>query len=184
MVLCEDMNTETLLTALRTEHVVVYPTDTVYGIGCDATNERAVERVYAIKGRGAKPVSVIVPSLAWIRAHCIIPAYAEEWLAKLPGPYTLILALKDESCVAAAVLQGRTALGVRIPAHACSEVVAQFGKPVVTTSANPSGEPVVTRVVPKPHWLPEDVVVIDGGELDGMPSTVIDCTGLEPVRVR
>ena len=184
MVLCEDMNTKILLTALRSGHIVVYPTDTVYGIGCDATNERAVERVYAIKGRGAKPVSVIAPSLAWIRAHCSIPAYAEEWLAKLPGPYTLILTLKDKSCVAATVLQGRTALGVRIPAHACSEVVTQFGKPVVTTSANPSGEPVVTRVVPKPHWLPVDVVVIDGGELGGTASTVIDCTGSKPVVLR
>ena len=86
MVLCEDMNTEMLLASLRAGHIVVYPTDTVYGIGCDATNERAVERVYAIKCRGAKPVSVIAPSLAWIRAHCSIPAYAEEWLAKLPGP--------------------------------------------------------------------------------------------------
>jgi L-threonylcarbamoyladenylate synthase len=165
-----------VLAGLARGETLVYPTDTVYGIGCDATNYAAVARVREIKHRDEKPFSVIAPSMQWIRTNCVIPAYAEELLAKLPGPYTFVFLLRD-ACVALNVSGG--ALGVRIPDHAVATLATAFGKPVVTTSANISGEPVIRSVSSLPEGLASVDMVIDGGVLGGTSSSVTDCTGDE-----
>ena len=72
----------------------IYPTDTIYGIGCNAQDEQAVAKIRELKGRFDQPFSVIVPSIDWIRENCVITKKTESWLQKLPGPFTLILKLK------------------------------------------------------------------------------------------
>ena len=85
--------------------VFIHPTDTIYGIGCNAEVSSAVRKVRQLKARATNPFSVIAPSLEWINENCVVTKEADEWLEKLPGPYTLILKLKN-NCVARSVNSG------------------------------------------------------------------------------
>ena len=76
--------------------IFIHPTDTIYGIGCDATNTKLSQKIRNIKNRPNTPFSVLVPSKEWIYKNCKVNKSAEEWINKLPGPYTLILELKNK----------------------------------------------------------------------------------------
>jgi len=158
--------------------VFIYPTDTIYGIGCDATDARAVQTIRVLKQRDSKPFSVIAPSKAWIAANCVLSADANHWLGKLPGPYTLILPLKNPHAVAHNVNDGATTIGVRIPHHWIALVSQELGKPLVTTSVNRTGEPYAATIASVPRAMLENVAfVINEGPLQGKPSTIVDCVG-------
>ncbi len=162
--------------------VLIYPTDTVYGIGCNAEKEVLVNRIFEIKGRGAKkPMSVIAPGKEWILKHCIV---SQKIIDKyLPGKYTLLVKKKDKDFLNAATA-GMPTIGVRIPAHRFSRLVEKAGVPFVTTSANPSGWGAPKALSEIPVSLKGAVdIVIDGGELDGTPSTLVDCTWKKDVVV-
>jgi L-threonylcarbamoyladenylate synthase len=120
--------------------IFIHPTDTIYGIGCDATNKELVEKIRIAKKRPNDPFSVIAPSREWIIENAVMNKKTEEWLNKLPGPYTLIIKLKNKNAVAENVNPGMDTLGIRIPDHWFSEAVEKMNVPVITTSANPSGE--------------------------------------------
>ncbi len=151
--------------------VFVYPTDTIYGIGCNALDSIAISRLRSIKGQHDRPVSVIAPSKDWIRENCFV---TEEALAKLPGPYTLILKLKT-SIIPKEINLGSGTLGVRMPDHWISDVVSEIGIPIVTTSANKTGEGFMTCLDNLNKDVSEkvDFIVYDG-ELSGRPSTIIN----------
>ncbi len=173
---------ETWLNKIKIGAIVMHPTDTVYGLGCDATNKAAVALLRSAKQQDERPFSVIAPSKQWVEENCAIPEFAREWLAKLPGPYTLVLPLKNMQSVAPNVHQNKSTLGIRIPAHWFSEVIAEFGKPLVTTSVNFTGQPFATSVWNVPFKLKEHLFfAIDDGEKKGPPSTIVDCTGTEAV---
>ena len=76
--------------------VFIYPTDTIYGLGCDALNKEAVRKIIEIKERNNKPMSVIAPNKEWIKENCTIEKKANKWMKKLPGKYTLIVNLTGE----------------------------------------------------------------------------------------
>jgi len=154
----------------------IYPTDTIYGLGCDATNHKAVDKVHQVKKRPKNiAFSVIAPSKEWIQENCEITKEAQKWLDKLPGPYTLIMKLKNKKAVAENVHPGFETLGVRIPNHWIKDFVAEIGKPVVTTSANISGKSFMTSMDDLDNelapWI--DFTVYEG-EKKGKPSTLID----------
>tara|TARA_Y100000031_G_scaffold145918_1_gene179064 strand:- start:398 stop:961 length:564 start_codon:yes stop_codon:yes gene_type:complete len=123
--------------------IFIYPTDTIYGIGCDATSDEAVQKLRNIKQMPDKPISVIAPGKKWIRENCEID---EEWLDKLPGPYTLILKLKNKNCVSKLINPLSETIGVRIPNHWFSACVEECGKPICTTSANITGKAFMTNL--------------------------------------
>jgi len=126
--------------------VFVYPTDTIYGIGCNATDEKLVSKVRKIKNSDT-PFSVIVPNKEWIYNNCEVSQEAEEWIRKLPGPYTLILRLKNKRSLAKNVFnQSNSTIGVRMPNHWFLAVVYQLKVPIVTTSANLSGQDFMTSL--------------------------------------
>ena len=163
--------------------IFVYPTDTIYGIGCDATNSHAVEKIRLLKKRDAKPFSVIAPTKYWIRNNGTYNLDIDKWIAKLPGPYTLILGLKNSRAVDRGVNNGLGSLGVRIPRNWFAEIVKEFGSPFVTTSVNISGEKHITDV----GEIDEDWgidYVIDGGVLNGNPSTIVNLIGEEKIMER
>ncbi len=153
--------------------ILVYPTDTVYGLGCNAENEILVDRIFEIKGRDRKkPLSVIAPGKEWITQHCVV---SREILDKyLPGPYTLLLQKKDRNFLKEATA-GAPTLGVRIPAHPFSKLVEKAGIPFVTTSANISGEKSPKNLSEIPDEIKNAAdMVIDGGALSGVPSAIVD----------
>ncbi|VVB61729.1 Threonylcarbamoyl-AMP synthase [uncultured archaeon] len=168
--------------ALKTK-VMIYPTDTVYGIGCSAENKKLVERIFAIKGRNRKkPMSVIAPNKEWILEHCIVSG---EILDKyLPGKYTLLLMKKNPEFLKHVTANSGT-LGVRIPAHPFSKLVEKANIPFVTTSANLSGEKPAKSISEIPKKVLDAVdLVIDGGALSGIPSAIVDCRSGEDIIIK
>ena len=158
--------------------VFIYPTDTIYGIGCDATNDESVRRIRKIKRRDSNPFSVAVPSKGWVRENCVLGSEAEKWLQKLPGPYTLLLRLKNKSVVAESLNPDTDVLGVRILGNWFSKMVESLNFPIVSTSANvterrhmKSMEDVDPEVASS-----VDFIVYDGPK-EGRPSSLVKLTG-------
>jgi L-threonylcarbamoyladenylate synthase len=150
--------------------VFIYPTDTIYGIGCNALDDKAVSRIRNIKKRDEKPFSVIAPSKTWILENCEVE---EKELENLPGPYTFVLKQKNKT-VSKFVNPGTDLLGVRIPNHWISEIVSKLDFPIVTTSVNISGKKHMSCI----DDLEEDIknkvdFIIYEGEKKGSPSTII-----------
>jgi L-threonylcarbamoyladenylate synthase len=151
--------------------IFIYPTDTIYGLGCDATNFDSVQRIKKIKYRDKdKPMSVIAPSIKWIKENCIV----DDALLKkyLPGPYTLILKKKNPDFLKE--ISSNDSLGIRIPDSEFTELVEKSGRPFITTSVNLTGEPFATKISDIPHEILDTVDIIIGvGELAGRPSTLV-----------
>lgn len=172
---------EFFLEEIEKGKIFVYPTDTIYGIGCDATNSKSVLKIREIKKRDEKPFSVIAPSKNWILDNCLINS-ENDWLKKIPGKFTLILKLTRKNCVAEEVNSRKETLGVRIPDNWFAEVVSDFGKPFVTTSVNLSGEKPISSIEDLKEDLREEIdYFIDDGRLEGSPSTIVDLTEGEKV---
>jgi L-threonylcarbamoyladenylate synthase len=163
--------------------VFIHPTDTIYGIGCNAENEDAVKKVRDIKQRPDTPFSVIAPSKDWIIENCEVDDKAQEWIDKLPGPYTLILNLKNKECITKGVNNGMDTLGVRIPQHWFTKAVEEFGSPVVTTSANISGGDFMTNIDNLDASIaPKIDFVVYEEEKKASPSELIDLSKNEVTR--
>ncbi|PIY60200.1 threonylcarbamoyl-AMP synthase, partial [Candidatus Woesearchaeota archaeon CG_4_10_14_0_8_um_filter_47_5] len=157
--------------------VFIYPTDTIYGIGCDATNFSAIERIRLLKKRPMAPFSVIAPSRQWIRENCMIDERHTPWLEKLPGPYTLILTLQNRDAVASNLNPEKDTIGVRIPALWISTMVRQLGVPLVTTSVNVSGQGYMSSMDDLDPDIKKAVdFIIYDGEKKGNPSAIVDLT--------
>jgi L-threonylcarbamoyladenylate synthase len=162
--------------------IFIHPTDTIYGLGSDATNKNAVKKIRDIKDRHESPFSIIAPSKEWIFENCVVNSKGKEWVDKLPGPYTLIFKMKNKNGVAPNVNFGLDTLGVRIPEHWFSKIVSEIGKPIVTTSANRSGENFMTSIEDLNPKIEESTdFMIYEEEKHGKPSMIVDLTGEEPV---
>ena len=152
--------------------IFLYPTDTLYGIGCNAKKPGPVNAIREAKGREGGPFSVIAPSKEWIVDNCRVMG---RWLDKLPGAYTLIVPMKKK-CVSVAV--SRKGLGIRIPKNWFSSIVAEAGVPVVTTSVNKTGEKPIISLKKVPQDIKSYVdFAIDDGQIKGRPSKLIILTG-------
>ncbi|MCH8329729.1 MAG: threonylcarbamoyl-AMP synthase [Nanoarchaeota archaeon] len=161
--------------------VFIYPTDTIYGIGCNATNKEAVEKIRDIKQRKSNPFSVIAPSKEWIDENCVITENVKDWVKRLPGPYTLILKIKKQ-CVAENVAPGLDTLGIRIPDHWFSNFVNEIDIPIVTTSVNKSNEDFMTSLDDLDTEIKSRVdFVVYEGEKKAQSSRIIDLTDEEKV---
>ena len=171
-------NKERFLKEIEKGAVFIHPTDTIYGIGCNATDSKCVEKIREIKKRQEMPFSIIAPSKNWIYGNCIVAGDAKEWIKKLPGPYTLILKLKNKKAIADNVNLGAETIGVRIPKHWISKVVAEADIPVITTSVNKSGQDYMASIEDLDETM-ENVVdfVLYEGKKEGKPSKIIDLTG-------
>ena len=165
-----------ILREIKQGAIIIYPTDTIYGIGCDATNSLSVKKIRELKGRFEKPFSIIAPSKRWIMRNCNIKREQKQFLEKLPGPYTLILQLK-KNVVSSQVTLGLETIGVRIPRHWFSEVVRELNIPFVTSSVNKAGEQYMTSLENGKRNIIQKVnYIIYEGEKRGKPSVIIDVT--------
>jgi len=164
--------------------VVVYPTDTLYGLGANIFLENAVKKVYHIKRRPQdKPLSICLSKVEDLEkvAHLDDKTFnlAQELL---PGPYTLILEKKKE--ISDLITAGSDKIGVRIPdSPVCQELAAEY--PITTTSANISGEKSMVRVDELVRLFREGVdLFLDGGDANSSHSTVVDLTTSPPAVLR
>jgi L-threonylcarbamoyladenylate synthase len=151
--------------------IFIYPTDTIYGLGCDATNEDSVQLIKDLKYKDKdKPMSVIAPSVAWIKEHCEV---SDEMIEKyLPGPYTLILKKKDPEFLIQ--VSSIDTLGIRIPDCEFTKLVEKSGVPFITTSVNFAGEPYAVQISDIDKKILDSADIIMGvGMLDGRPSTLV-----------
>jgi L-threonylcarbamoyladenylate synthase len=162
--------------AIADGELVVYPTETVYGLGADALDAAAVERVYAVKDRPREnPLSLGVPSVERAREFTH-PSERELAFMRefLPGPVTVVVERAD--AVPDALTAGRERVGVRVPDHDLAlEFLRAADRPVTATSANVSGTGSVRRLDELDERVREAAaVVLDGGETPGTESTVVD----------
>ncbi|MFW6003323.1 MAG: L-threonylcarbamoyladenylate synthase [Halanaeroarchaeum sp.] len=178
--------------AIRDGDLVVYPTETVYGLGADAIDEAAVKRVFAAKGRDrSDPISLAVPTidraLDYVEASDRELAFMREFL---PGPVTVVVTKR--SVVPDVLTGGRSRVGLRVPDHDVARALLETVAPLTATSANVSGSPSATTVDQlDPSIREKAAVVLDGGETGGTASTVVDVeagvvhrAGSEAERVR
>ena len=173
--------------AVRRGEIVVLPTDTVYGVGCDAFDAAAVAAVLAAKGRGRDmPPPVLLPTAR--TAHGLaaqVPGYAETLMERFwPGPLTVILEAQSSLHWDLGDTNGTVAL--RVPDNPIAlELLGDIG-PMAVTSANTTGDPAARSLDEAHQMLGESVAVyLDGGpSADSAPSTIVDCTGEFPVTLR
>jgi tRNA threonylcarbamoyl adenosine modification protein (Sua5/YciO/YrdC/YwlC family) len=172
--------------ALARGAVIAYPTDTIYGIGCDIFSKSGIERIYQLKDRSRKkPLSFVCSDLKDISRYAQVSDNSYRLMRKyLPGPYTFILEATKE--VPRIMMSKRRTVGIRVPDNAiCLALVRELMHPIITTSANVSEQ--------EPLCDPKEIdaqfgkvldLAIDGGALPNVPSTVIDLTGDAPYVVR
>lgn len=186
MVLILDSNTamaiEEAVKFLQSGGVIIYPTDTLYGIGGDATSEAVVKKIHKIKRTSQKkPLSVMMASIDMAKEFCQIEQEQEKELMKLPGPYTFLLKQKTKKLAAS---DGEK-LGIRIPENEfCRMLCQRFQKPIVTTSANITKQKPPTTIEEVDKSILEAVdLAIDGGKTKHKkPSTIIDLVDGKRIR--
>ena len=171
---------------LETGGLIVYPTDSVYGLGCDLLNKNAIEKICQRKEHDKrKLLSFICPDLKEISEYAYVPDFAYKIMRRLlPGPYTFILNATKR--VPRVLLEKRKTVGIRVPDNAvCQALLAEFGRPIISTSARLADQPFLGD----PDEIAETFKHIAEIFLDSGPgglelSTVIDFTGDETVVVR
>ena len=171
---------------LRNGGVIIYPTDTVYGIGCDIFNKEALERIFLIKNdAGSKLFSFICSDLKDIARYAKVSDYAYRTMKHLlPGPYTFILPAAKE--VPKKLWSKRKTVGIRVPNHQVSlSIVRELGHPIISTSAtNRKGEVLYDPFEIKNIFNSQVDLMLASGNIIGSPSSVIDLSEDEPEVVR
>ncbi len=169
---------------LRRGEVIAYPTDTVYGLGCDITQKKAIDRLYAIKGMSRdQPLAFVCPDLSDIAKYAIVdnPTYRTLRRA-LPGPYCFILQATRES-PRMLMLKQKT-VGIRVPNHPVAlALVRELGNPIVSTSATWRGDQ-LNDPDEIDDRFPGLAMVLDAGYGGVEPTTVIDLSKPSPVVTR
>ena len=168
--------------------VIAYPTETSYGLGCDATNPQAIKKIYEIKGRDeANPLPIVVGDLRMAEEYCEVDDRTKKLVrAFMPGPLTLVVK-KKHGKLPEELSPSEKGVAFRIPAKEFARIMVQeAGVPVVSTSANFSGKsPIYKFDELKETFNGKVDMIIDGGNLPPVrPSTIIDLTKKEPVIVR
>ena len=173
--------------ALRAGELVAFPTETVYGLGADASNPEALRNVFALKGRPAThPLILHLPSVACLSEWAIdVPPHALRLAARFwPGPLTLVL--RRAAHVSPVLTGGQDTLAVRVPAHPVAlALLAAFGGGIAAPSANRYGRVSPTRAEHVREEFPEGLLVLEGGDCEfGVESTIVSLVGDAPQLLR
>lgn len=168
--------------AIRRGDLVVYPTETVYGLAADALDAAAIERVFEAKDRARdKPISMALPDADvaddYTHRSERERAFCETFL---PGPVTVLLERTDR--IPDVLVAGRDRVGIRVPDHDLARELTRRSGPITSTSANRSGNPSARTVADLDGEIRERAVVLDGGETPGTESTVVNVAENKIVR--
>jgi tRNA threonylcarbamoyl adenosine modification protein (Sua5/YciO/YrdC/YwlC family) len=171
---------------LRQGGLIVYPTDTIYGLGADLFNKDAMARIFKIKKTSRqKLLSFICPDLAAAAEWAVVPTSAYRVMRRVtPGPYTFILRASKE--VPRILLQKRPTVGVRVPDSAVAIGLArELGRPLISTSVPQGEDDYCTDPAAIAETYRHEIdLILDAGVLANLPSTVVDFSGQAPLLVR
>lgn len=178
--------------AIKNGEVIICPTDTVYGLIADATNKKAVEKIFAIKKRDkAKAISIFVKDVEGVKKFAFVDGNQEKFLKKnLPGKITVILKRKLDCELADNLSGGKETIGVRIVNYKIiCDILGRVNNPLTATSANISGQPASGKIEEILKQFENQEIkpdlVIDGGNLPkNNPSTIIDFSSDKPKIIR
>ncbi len=177
---------EKAVDVLKRGGIICYPTDTVYGMGCDIFNQKAVKRLHQIKGRPKqKPFSFMCCDLKDVSTYCSLSNNAYRIMKKnLPGAYTFVL--PTMKIVPKIMTTTQKTVGIRVPENSiCQMLVELLGNPIVTTTAAIDGEELPSSAFEVEQLFGNQVdEIIDGGDVFPMPSSVISLVGPEPIVLR
>jgi len=173
---------------LRAGGIIIYPTDTVYGMGCSIEDKSAVERIHLIKRqRSDKPFSFICSDLTHISEYARVSNMAFRTMKHLiPGPYTFVLPAARMKQLAKILISKRKTVGIRVPDSPVTQaIVKELGHPILSTSVTTEEGELLNDPENITRYFKNIVdLIIDGGVLHSEPSTVIDLTGDEPEILR
>jgi L-threonylcarbamoyladenylate synthase len=181
---CSDQSISEAANLIKTGKLVVYPTDTLYGVGCNALDEDALKKIFEVKKRDpGKPLSIAVCDLKMLRKYASFDTRAMLVLERfLPGPVTFILRGRG---LPRTLMGGGNKIGVRVPeSRTALKLIMEAGVPIVSTSANLSGRDPPQTPEEALDQLPDVDLILDSGTISGPPSTVIDLTTDPPVILR
>ncbi len=171
---------------LKNGGVIIYPTDTVYGLGCDIFNREAVERIYMIKNEtDTKLFSFLCPDLKDISKYAKVSDYAYKAMKKLiPGPYTFVLPAAKE--VPKKLWTKRKTVGIRIPDNEIARTLTkELGNPIISTSATTrKGELLFDPLEIRRVFNLSVDLMLSMGALNGVPSSIVDLSSDEPEIIR
>ncbi|MFT4660281.1 MAG: tRNA threonylcarbamoyl adenosine modification protein (Sua5/YciO/YrdC/YwlC family) [Patiriisocius sp.] len=186
----QNPNVDKAVKVLRDGGIVIFPTDTIYAIGCDSTNSKALEKLAKIKGVKLQKsnFSLLCADLSHLSKYTspINNSIFKLMKKVLPGPFTFILPAGRD--IPNLFLRKKKTVGIRVPDNSIvNKLILELGKPLVSTSVHDDDE--VLEYTTDPELIHEKYehqvqMVIDGGYGQNVPSTVLDCTSSEPVLVR
>jgi len=166
--------------------IIIYPTDTVYGLGCDLFNKRSIEKIYEIKRRSRnQPFSFVCADLSDISNYAVVPNYAYKLMRHLlPGPYTFVLGASR--MVPKILLPKRKEVGIRVPDNQiCLALVKEFGRPIISTSVKSEDGEIMTDPADMEAVYRYAVdLVIDGGIVGAELSSVVSLVDETPEIIR
>lgn len=177
-------NLKKILNALKQGKTIIFPTDTVYGLICDATNKKAVNKIFKIKKREkSKPLPIFIKDIKTAKKFAFVDKKQEKILkGKWPGKFTFILKRRKTKIFGVA----KNTIALRIPDYKLlNPLLKKINKPLIATSANISGQPATTKIKEvlkqfKKQKIQPDLVIDTGNLPKSKPSKVIDLTGKKP----
>ncbi|RED99831.1 L-threonylcarbamoyladenylate synthase [Marinoscillum furvescens] len=186
----EEKKIRHIVDVLRDGGLVIYPTDTVYGVGCDIFNSKALDRLKLLKGIKGKDLNLSficydLSQLSEYAKHVDTPIF-KLMKKSFPGPFTFIL--ESSSKVPKILNVKKKTVGIRVPDNLIPrDIVRILGNPIITTSIHDEDE--IVEYSTDPSLIYEEFenhvdIIIDGGFGSNQPSTVVDCTGDEPIIIR
>ena len=168
-------NLEKALNVLKSGNIIIYPTDTLYGFGVDASNKKAIDKLNKLKNR-KQPLSILLKDMMEIDNYGIINNKTKEKISKiLPGPYTLLVKSKYNPNICNLVQGESKLIGLRIiNMDFCNNIISQLGRPIVTTSINKHGMPSMTKLDEMQKIFPSIPIFYNKKNLISNGSTIID----------
>ncbi len=177
---------DVIIEHLQQGKVIAYPTDTIYGLGCLATDKKAIKMIYKIKQRNkSTPLLILVGSYTMLKKYCYVNKLQYEYLKNIwPSPISAIL--RKRKTLPEALTGGMKSVAVRLPKNKfLIKIIKRAGKPIVSTSINISGRKSLTDVdnIEKYFGAEKPDLVVDAGELKGKPSRLIDVRDVDDIKI-
>ena len=171
---------------LKNGKVIVYPTDTIYGLGCIATDSKAIDKIFKIKKRDKqKPLLILVKSWCMLKKYCYVSKKQDEYLRKVwPGPVSVIL--KSRGLLPKNLTSGSENIAVRLPSNEILiKIIRQMGVPITSTSVNISGKNNLTNISDVDKYFGRYVpdLIVDAGRISGKSSRLVDLIDINNIKV-